>query len=149
VEQFRKMFSKTCEYAIRAVLFIAQKSEDGSKVGIREIAKGIDSPEHFIAKILQDLSRKGLVQSQKGPSGGFYLDKTSLHATLADVVRVVDGDKIFSGCALGLKQCSEIKPCPLHHEFKKIREDILRFLQSAKLGEFNRQLEQDLFFLKR
>jgi len=90
-----------------------------------------------------------LVQSQKGPSGGFFLDKTSLHATLADVVRVVDGDNIFSGCALGLKQCSETKPCPLHHEFKKIREDILRLLQSARLGEFNRQLEQDLFFLKR
>lgn len=149
MEQFRKMFSKTCEYAIRAVLFIAQKSEDGSKVGIREIAKGIDSPEHFIAKILQDLSRKGLVQSQKGPSGGFYLDKNSMRATLADVVRVVDGDKIFSGCALGLKQCSEAKPCPVHYEFKKIREDILRLLQSARLGEFNRQLENDLCFLKR
>ena len=67
------MFSKTCEYAIRAVLFIAQKSADGTKIGIREIAKGIDSPEHFIAKILQDLSRKGMVQSQKGPAGGFYL----------------------------------------------------------------------------
>ena len=143
------MFTKTCEYAIRAVLFIAQKSADGTKIGIREIAKGIDSPEHFIAKILQDLSRKGLVQSQKGPAGGFYLDKASLNATLADVVRIVDGDKIFTGCALGLKQCSETKPCPLHPEFKKIREQILHLLQSARLGEFNRQLEKNLFFLKR
>lgn len=143
------MFSKTCEYAIRAVLFIAQKSADGAKVGIREIAKGIDSPEHFIAKILQDLSRKGLIQSQKGPAGGFYLDKASLNATLADVVRIVDGDKIFSGCGLGLKHCSETKPCPLHHEFKKIREQILHLLQTARLGEFNRQLEKNLFFLKR
>jgi len=143
------MFSKTCEYAIRAVLFIAQKSGDGSKVGIREIAKGIDSPEHFIAKILQDLSRKGLIQSQKGPAGGFYLEKTSLDATLADVVRAVDGDRIFTGCALGLKQCSESKPCPLHHEFKKIRENILRLLQSSSLGEFNRQLDKNLCFLKR
>ena len=143
------MFSKTCEYAIRAVLFIAQKSADGAKVGILEIAKGIDSPEHFIAKILQDLSRKGLIQSQKGPAGGFYLDKASLNATLADVVRIVDGDKIFSGCGLGLKHCSETKPCPLHHEFKKIREQILHLLQTARLGEFNRQLEKNLFFLKR
>lgn len=143
------MFSKACEYAIRALMFIAQKSEGGSKVGIKEIAKGIDSPEHFIAKILQDLSRKGLVQSQKGPSGGFYLDQSSLNASLADVVRTVDGDAIFSGCALGLKQCSEVKPCPLHHEFKRIREDILNMLQSAKLGEFNRQLEKSKLFLKR
>ena len=141
------MFSKACEYAIRALLFIAQKTEDGSKVGIKEIAKGIDSPEHFIAKILQDLSRKGLVQSQKGPSGGFYLDH--LNATLADVVRVVDGDSIFSGCALGLKQCSEAKPCPLHYEFKKIRDSISDMLQTATLGEFNQQLEKSKLFLKR
>ena len=69
------MFSKTCEYAIRAMIFIAQKSKDGNKVGIKEIAKGIDSPEHFIAKILQDLGRRGLLQSAKGPNGGFYLDE--------------------------------------------------------------------------
>lgn len=143
------MFSKACEYAIRALLFIAQKTEGGSKIGIKEIAKGIDSPEHFIAKILQDLSRKGLVHSQKGPSGGFYLDQSSLNASLADIVRVVDGDSIFSGCALGLKQCSEVKPCPLHHEFKKIRDSMSHMLQTARLGEFNHQLEKSKLFLKR
>ena len=142
------MFSKTCEYAIRAMLFIAQKSSAGAKVGIREIAKGIDAPEHFIAKILQELSRKGLVESMKGPSGGFYFDKAKNY-TLADIVRTIDGEKIFLGCALGLKQCSEIKPCPLHYEFKKIRAEIFESLQSMRLGEFNRQLEKKMLFLKR
>jgi len=142
------MFSKTCEYAIRAVIFIAQKSRDGSRVGIKEIAKGIDSPEHFIAKILQDLGREGLVLSQKGPSGGFYLDKRSLNFSLADVVKVVDGHKIFTGCGLGLKQCSESMPCPLHHEFLKIRNSIAAMLEHTKLGEFNEQLEASLVFLK-
>jgi len=65
------MFSKTCEYAIRAMIFIAQKSKLG-RVGIKEIAEAIDAPEHFIAKILQELCRKGLLQSLKGPTGGFY-----------------------------------------------------------------------------
>ena len=60
------MFSKTCEYAIRALIFIAQKSKDGSRISIKDISSGIDSPEYFIAKILQDLSRKGFVQSAKG-----------------------------------------------------------------------------------
>lgn len=143
------MFSKTCEYAIRAVLFIAQKSSDGRRVGIKEIAKGIDSPEHFIAKILQDLGRGGFVQSQKGPTGGFYLDKPALNKTLADIVRRVDGDKIFSGCGLGLMQCSETKPCPLHEDFKKIRKEIFEMLQKSKLGEFNERLEGELMFLKR
>lgn len=142
------MFSKTCEYAIRAILFIAQKSKDGDRVGIKEIAKGTDAPEHFIAKILQDLSRRGLIQSVKGPNGGFFLDKASLRFSLADVVKAVDGDKLFSGCGLGLKQCSETHPCPIHHEFKKVRKDILTMLEKAKVGEFHEQLEKKLTFLK-
>lgn len=143
------MFSKTCEYAIRAMIFIAQKSKDGNKVGIKEIAKGIDSPEHFIAKILQDLGRKRLLQSLKGPNGGFYLDAESLECSLADIVKVVDGDKLFTGCGLGLKQCSESHPCPIHHEFKAVRKGIQQMLENAKLGEFTEELEQSLTFLKR
>lgn len=143
------MFSKTCEYAIRAMIFIAQKSKDGNKVGIKEIAKGIDSPEHFIAKILQDLGRRRLLQSLKGPNGGFYLDAEGLDCSLADIVKVVDGDKLFIGCGLGLKQCSETHPCPIHHEFKAVRKGILHVLENAKLGEFTEELEKSLTFLKR
>lgn len=143
------MFSKTCEYAIRAMIFIAQRSKNGNKVGIKEIAKGIDSPEHFIAKILQDLCRRRLVQSVKGPNGGFYLDEDALDCSLADIVKVVDGDKLFTGCGLGLKQCSETHPCPIHHEFKSVRKGIQTMLENAKLGEFTDELEKSLTFLKR
>ncbi|WP_149244098.1 Rrf2 family transcriptional regulator [Dyadobacter sp. 32] len=141
-------FSKTCEYAIRAVIFVAQKSEKGRKVGIREIAAGIDAPEPFIAKILQDLSKGDLIQSVKGPNGGFYIDMAGRNHTLADVVRVVDGDKIFVGCGLGLKNCSETKPCPLHNEFKQIRKQMHQALHSATIGEFNEQLNQGLSFIR-
>ena len=143
------MFSKTCEYAIRAMIFIAQKSEFGVKVGIKEIAKGIASPEHFIAKILQGLSSKGLVQSTKGPNGGFYLDETSQKNTLADIVEAVDGNKLFTECALGLKNCSENKPCPLHDEFKSIRMQLHSMLQSATVAGFNMELTRGMSFLKR
>jgi Rrf2 family protein len=143
------MFSKTCEYAIRAMLFIAQRSRDGDRIGIREIAKGIDSPEHFIAKILQDLGRKGIVQSVKGPNGGFYLDEKGRQCTLAKIVRVMDGDQLFSGCGLGLSQCSEAHPCPIHGEFKKIREDIGEMLENARIGEFTEQLNEQQLFLRR
>lgn len=143
------MFSKTCEYAIRAMIFIAQKSKNGSKVGIKEIAKGVDSPEHYIAKILQELGKKGLLLSLKGPNGGFYLDKETLEYSLADIVKVVDGDKLFTGCGLGLKQCSETHPCPIHHEFKSLRKGIQTMLEKAKLGEFTEELGKRLTFLKR
>lgn len=143
------MFSKTCEYAIRAVMFIAQKTRDGSRVSVKEVAKGIDSPEYFIAKILQELGRKGLLQSAKGPSGGFYLDHHTLNQSLADIVRAVDGDKIFSGCGLGLKQCSESRPCPIHHQFKAIRSQLMELLEQSRIGSFSRELEAELTFLRR
>ncbi len=143
------MFSKTCEYAIRAIIFIALKSKDGKRVGIKEIAIGIDSPVHFIAKILQELGKKGFVQSAKGPNGGFYLEAGSEKHSLADIVKAVDGDAIFSGCGLGLKQCSESHPCPIHNEFKVVRKGIQRMLEKAKLGSFTEQLEKGEHFLKR
>ncbi|MGE9312237.1 RrF2 family transcriptional regulator [Niabella sp. CJ426] len=143
------MFSKTCEYAIRAMIFIAQKSREGERVGIKDIAKGIEAPEHFIAKILQELSRKNLVLSAKGPNGGFYHDRESAQSSLADIVKTIDGEKIFSGCGLGLKQCSESHPCPIHHEFKKVRGSIQRMLEKARIGTLTRELEQQLTFLKR
>lgn len=142
------MFSKTCEYAIRALIFIAQNAKNGNRAGIKEIARGIDSPEHFIAKILQDLGKRGLVQSVKGPNGGFYLEDKSLKKTIADIVLVIDGDKIFTGCGLGLKNCSEKKPCPIHHEYKHVREGMTKMLRNAKLADFtNPENQADQTFL--
>ncbi|WP_426479133.1 RrF2 family transcriptional regulator [Chryseobacterium sp. CBSDS_008] len=143
------MFSKTCEYAIRALIYIAQKSKDGSRIGIKDIASGIDSPEYFIAKILQDLSRKGFVQSAKGPNGGFYMDDNNLGLSVADIVREIDGDKLFSGCGLGLKECSETHPCPIHNEFKHIRQAIQVMLEGSKIQLFVENLDLQLTFLKK
>lgn len=131
------------------MIFIAKRSKAGEKAGIKEISKEIDSPESFIAKILQELSRKGLVLSTKGPNGGFFLDEKLLEGSLASIVKSVDGDKIFSGCGLGLKQCSEAKPCPIHYQFKIIREEMRHMLEGAKLSSFTEELENRLTFLKR
>ncbi|NIF06209.1 Rrf2 family transcriptional regulator [Chryseobacterium sp. Tr-659] len=142
------MFSKTCEYALRALIYIAQQSKNGDRVGIKDISKSINSPEHFIAKILQDLSRKGFVQSAKGPNGGFYMDQKNLNMSIADIVREIDGDKLFIGCGLGLEQCSEIHPCPLHHQFKKIRQDLRIMLETSKIQMFVDNLDLKLTHLK-
>lgn len=141
-------FSKTCEYALRAVFYIAQKSLDGRKVGIKEIAAGIDSPEPFIAKILQDLSKRGLIQSAKGPNGGFYTEAAERNGTLAEIVKAVDGDRLFTGCGLGLKFCSESQPCPLHSEFVVVRDQLARILDSTTIMEFNEELNQGLRYIK-
>jgi Rrf2 family protein len=123
------------------MLFVAQKSRDDIKAGVKEIAKAIDAPEPFIAKILQDLARQGLVLSAKGPAGGFYLDASGLKQTLADIVYAIDGDKLFTGCGLGLKSCSAKRPCPIHDDFVSIRKQIKSVLESTTLSDHKRALE--------
>ncbi len=143
------MFSKACEYAIRAMMFVAQKSREGTRVSFKEIAKGIDSPEPFMAKILQDLSRRELLLSVKGPNGGFYMEAKHMKTTLADIVTAIDGDQLFKGCGLGLRACNEKKPCPIHNEFKIIRVKLKSMLETTSVGEFAGSLEQGLLHLKR
>jgi Rrf2 family iron-sulfur cluster assembly transcriptional regulator len=143
------MFSKTCEYAIRAMIYIAQQSRSGGKTGFKQIALAIDAPEPFIAKILQQLGRANLVQSAKGPHGGFFINDESMYKTLADVVNAIDGDKIFKGCGLGLTFCSEKNPCPIHNEFKSIRNQMQQMLESATVSQFNDLLERRLVHLGR
>ncbi|HRI34034.1 MAG: Rrf2 family transcriptional regulator [Saprospiraceae bacterium] len=142
------MFSKSCEYAIKAMIFVAQKSKNEARVGIKEIAKGTDSPEHFIAKIMQDLSRRKLVHSVKGPNGGFYLDKEDLKASIADIVKAMDGEKLYTDCVLGLKACSEKNPCPVHFEFKEIKRNLIGMIENNTIGDFNKKLDSGKFFLK-
>ena len=131
------------------MMYIAQKSKVGQRVGIKEIAKGIDSPEPFMAKILQDLSRKGLVLSIKGPNGGFYMDAIHKRISLADIVSAIDGNHLFDGCGLGLKACNEKRPCPIHYEFKALRTKLKAMLESTQIDEFTGNLEKGLSYLKR
>lgn len=143
------IFSKTCEYALRAVLYIAKRSEQGYKSGIKEIAQEVNSPEHFLAKILQKLSREGLIQSTKGPNGGFYLDREDFNRPLSEIVEAVEGKELFVGCAMGLSYCSETNPCPLHHDFKQIRDNLARVLKTTTIGQFNQGLIDGHFTLNK
>jgi Rrf2 family protein len=141
------MFSKTCEYGIKAMIFVAQKSKDGSRVGIKEIAKGTGAPEHFTAKIMQELSRKKLVHSIKGPNGGFFMDKYDLKTSLADIVKALDGNAIYLDCALGLKTCNAKKPCPVHHQFQDIKKNLIKMIEENTIGDFNTKLDSGKYFL--
>ncbi len=141
------MFSKTCEYGIKAMIFVAQMSKEGSRVGIKDIAKGTAAPEHFIAKIMQELSRKKLVHSIKGPHGGFFMDDTDLQTSLADIVTALDGNGIYTDCVLGLKNCNEKKPCPVHDQYKDIKRNLIKMIEESTIGDFNTKLDSGKFFL--
>ncbi len=141
------MFSKACEYGIRSVLFIAQQSQQDVRPNITEIAKAVDSPEPFTAKICQQLARAGIILSKKGPNGGFYIKKDS-SLKLADIVSAIDGDSIFTGCSLGLPECSSEHPCPVHDQFMSIREGLKNMCENTTVMQLADKLEQGDTFLK-
>ncbi len=143
------MFSKACEYGIRASIFIATKSSKGIRVGIKDVAKEIDSPEPFTAKIMQILTKNGIIYSAKGVGGGFEVSNEAVKSIkLIQIVDAIDGNKIYSGCGIGLKECSEQHPCPVHHEFKKIRELLLEMLTKTTLEQLASDVKSGDFFLK-
>ena len=130
------------------MLFVAQKSNHQVRIGVKEIAEGIDAPEHFIAKILQDLAKKKLILSVKGPNGGFYMDDLNLKCAISDIVKAIDGDSIYKDCVIGLKLCSEKNPCPVHFEYKEIKKNLIAMLENNTIGNFNEKLDTGKFFLK-
>ncbi len=143
------MFSKACEYGIKAAISIAQKSLNAERVSLKQITAEIDSPEAFTAKILQKLVRDQLVKSVKGPNGGFEIDRKQMDLIkLSDIVRAIDGESIYRGCGLGLEACNVDRPCPLHDKFAKIRNGLQYMLESTSLYELATGLEVGLTYLK-
>jgi Rrf2 family protein len=143
------MFSNSCEYGLRAIIFIAQQTTQNNKVSLSTISEEINSPKAFTAKILQKLTRNNIVKSIKGPYGGFEIEKDKLETiTLSDVVVIFDGDTIYTRCGLGLTQCNENSPCPMHYKFIKIREELKNMLESTTLLGLLDDLDSDLLQLK-
>ena len=118
------MFSKACEYGIRALTVIAHETQKGNRVGIKEICNKAQTPESFTAKILQNLVKRDVINSQKGPSGGFFIARSLNKISLYEIVDAIDGPGIFNKCGLGLSECNAKKPCPLHKKFEAVRSEL-------------------------
>lgn len=130
------MFSKTTEYALRATIYIAQKSTKEKKISIDEISKAIDSPKSFTAKILQALTRDNkIISSISGPNGGFYMTAKAKALPIRAMLEAIGDDDIFEKCVMGLKNCSEKKPCPLHARYKPIKEQLRQLFEERTLGD--------------
>lgn len=144
------MFSKACEYGIKASVFIIDCSLKNEKVGMKDVAKAIDSPEAYTSKILQQLSRNNIIQSEKGPTGGFSVEKEKIEQlNLSMIVSAIDGDSIYEGCGLGFHKCNESKPCVIHNQYKSIRNDLKTMLEDTLLVDLSENIEKGLSFLKR
>lgn len=130
------MFSKSTEYALRAIIYLAQRSSPDNKISITELADAIGSPKSFTAKILQNLTRDNrLISSITGPNGGFYLTDQAKKKSMLHVLELLGDDVVITGCVLGLKECSEANPCPLHDQYKLIKPRLLQMLKKKSIQD--------------
>lgn len=130
--------SQASKYGLRAVLYLAKNDAHPSQRN--EIAEALQIPTHFLAKLLQNLSKRGLLVSTKGPGGGFKLARPADQISLADVVRAIEGDQFGEGCVLGLPECSNERPCPLHSRWSAIKEDIFSMLGDESLTQLSEEM---------
>jgi len=142
------MFSKSTEYALRAAIYIAQKSSEEKRLGIETIAKAIDSPRPFTAKILQSLTKDNkIVSSVSGPNGGFYMVEEAKKLPVWAVLDAMGEVKIIEKCILGLNQCSEEKPCPMHAQYKSIKQQLIILFQTKTIQQLAEDIKDGEIFI--
>jgi Rrf2 family protein len=141
------MISKSCQYALRAVVYVASKADEKTKLNVKQIAREIHAPEAFTAKLLQTLNKHQVITSLKGPYGGFFIEEHQAAQPILNIVHAIDGLQVFSACGLGLKQCSEKRPCPFHDDYKLLREKMLSTFRRMTIKKLAKNLEQGECFL--
>jgi len=137
------LYSSACAYAIRALSRLAAIRPEGY-VLLDEICAGGELPRHFVAKIMQDLVRQGLLVSAKGRGGGFALARPADEITLYQIVELIDGTEPLKQCIVGMAKCDDDQPCPQHDQWKQLRGQIYDFLTGTTLSQMSRTLERKL-----
>ncbi|HUC83252.1 MAG TPA: Rrf2 family transcriptional regulator [Flavisolibacter sp.] len=143
------MLSVSCKYAIRSAVYLMTLSKSGVRAGIKEVAREIEANEHTTGKILQELVRAGIISSAKGPSGGFFIAADAAPVYIIDIVKLVDGVHLFFDCGLGLRKCSEVKPCPIHFTYKAAREKLYEKFSAITIADLAKDITKGKAFLKR
>jgi Rrf2 family protein len=141
------MLSKTCKTAIKAVIYLSLKFETEENAGIKEISEFINASEHTVGKILQTLVKQSVINSLKGPSGGFYISKEQQKQPIINIVEAIDGKQVFKSCGLGLSKCSSSHPCPIHDDYKKARDIIWDLFRKKRVLDLCEPVHSGLAYL--
>ena len=135
------IYSRSAEYAIRAFIFLATVPE-GKYAMVKQIAEQCDIPAHFLAKILQQMARKGLLRSSKGPTGGFCLRMPADEISMLQLVDTIDGLTDYERCPGGMTECNDSAPCGMHDTWKALRSRIMEYLEHTSIEDLAKALAQ-------
>lgn len=132
-------FSKSFGYALRGVLYVALVSEENRRVQVDEIAQKLSVPKHFLAKIMNRVVKEGILDSTKGPYGGFSVNEETLSSPLIRLLRITDGMEQFNTCVLRLRKCNKANPCPLHFLMEQNRDGLLKDFSKTTVADLLKQ----------
>lgn len=141
------MLSLTCKTAIKSVIYLASKFNSGEKAGIKEIAEFIGASEHTVGKMLQTLVKEKVINSAKGPTGGFYITARQKLQPIIAVIEAIDGKEVFNQCVLGLSKCAATHPCPIHDEYKIVRDLFEKMARNNTMNNLCEPVNNGLAYL--
>lgn len=128
------MLSSACQDTIRAAVWLSTK-RSGEFHRIHHIAEELELPFHFLAKSLQKLVHAGILVSQRGAAGGVCLARPASEITLISIIEAVDGSTFFDSCVLGIGKCEAEKPCALHEQWDRWRQEMHEMYGATYLDE--------------
>jgi Rrf2 family protein len=143
------MLTKSTEYAIRALVYVQLQNWKEMRPGVPEIALEIEAPTAFTAKILHVLTSRTILGSMKGRGGGFFFADNQSDLSLYQVIMVMEGDRLFTKCGFGLKNCSDNNPCPLHDRYVVLRADLLKMAHSETIASLAEKISSGQAVLNR
>lgn len=129
------MISNTSKYAIRALIYLELYSSPEQKKGIKLIAGELDIPAPFLGKILQVLVKHLLLDSTKGPNGGFCLNKQAIDIPVMEIIEIMDGKDSFDKCVIRTEPCDDLRPCSMHDKLSPLRGEIKRVFATESIAD--------------
>jgi Rrf2 family protein len=141
------MLSLTCKASIKAVVFLGSRLRSGERSSLKDVAAYTGENEHTVGKLLQRLVKAGIIQSAKGPKGGFFLTAKQAEQRVIRIVEAIDGAEVFTQCGLGMSKCSDVHPCPLHDDYKPIREGFRDLCRRRKVRDLFEEVNSGMAHL--
>lgn len=139
-----KILSNASVYGLRALIYMASKKSREEYVSIKEMSEKMDISFHFLTKTLQTLTKKGILQSYRGPSGGIALTRSPESIYMLEIVKVLEGENFFDTCFLGLPDCGDEKPCPMHEFWAEVKEEFKQQFANTSLKELSYQVNEGI-----
>jgi Rrf2 family transcriptional regulator, iron-sulfur cluster assembly transcription factor len=137
------IFSKSFGYALRGTLYVAMMNDERRKIRIDEMANRLSVPRHFMGKIMNKVAKKGILNSTKGPNGGFALNGNTLNTSLLTLVEAMDGLEQFDECVLRLRKCDALHPCPLHAHVRAYKNDLVKIFEQTNINSLLKEDKPD------